>query len=209
MQRADASACVRRLSSAPAGLAASPERPHVPGEPGIWITVLGEMAIFGLFFCIFMFYRSHSIELYRASQLTLNRGFGALNTLLLLSSSAFVVRAVQTFRERSTVQAERLFGLAIVCGCGFVLVKILEYREKIGAGITPASDDFYMFYFVLTGFHLLHVLIGLGLLTWLRRRSRRPWTDPAQLALIESGAVFWHMVDLLWVVLFSLFYLID
>src|SRR5271156_44213 len=106
------------------------------------------MMIFALFFCIFMSYRSQNVEFYRASQSTLNRGFGAINTVLLLTSSGFVVLALQTFRKRLFGKSSQLFSLTIVCGGGFAFVKLLEYYQKISAGITPATNDFYMFYFV-------------------------------------------------------------
>lgn len=183
------------------------KKTHLPGEAGLWVLIGGDLLTFGLFFCTFMFYRGQDVDLYRASQLALNRDLGALNTTLLLTSSWLVVNAVAAFRERSTAFASRLFSAAIICGLGFVISKLFEYGEKVRAGILPTTNEFYMFYYAFTGIHLLHVLIGLLVLIFLLARSRRAWTEPSQVRLIEGGAVFWHLVDLLWVVLFALLYL--
>jgi nitric oxide reductase NorE protein len=170
--------------------------------------ICGDLTVFAVLFGTFVFYRGGDVELYQASQQHLNRDFGVLNTALLLTSSWLAAGAVQAFRDRSCELASRLYGAALLGGLGFVAVKAVEYSQKITAGITPISNDFYMFYFILTGIHLVHVLIGLAVLAWLRVRARRPWTKPTEVAVIEGGTVFWHLVDLLWIVLFALLYLL-
>jgi nitric oxide reductase NorE protein len=86
-------------------------------------------------------------------------------------------------------------------------VKVIEYGAKFRAGITLTSNDFFMFYFMLTGIHLLHVLIGMGVLTFLMRHTAAGVLDERRIQHLESGASFWHLVDLLWIVLFALLYL--
>jgi len=202
------------LSTHSAGLVSA--KTHVPGEVGIWVFILGDMAIFGLFFFVFVYYRGLNIDVYLQSQATLNQNYGALNTLFLLASSWFVAMAVEDMRSKVTRLAPRFFVLAMLCGLGFAVVKIIEYREKITAGITLTSSDFYMYYYIFTGLHFLHVLIGMGVLVflWLKaksavqRKGELPIADKAkEMMLIESGASYWHMVDLLWIVLFPLLYL--
>jgi nitric oxide reductase NorE protein len=139
---------------------------RIPGETGIWVLVFGDLTVFALFFSAFAFYRSQQVELYQASQATLNQSYGVLNTLLLLTGSWFVALAVESARNRSPLRAARLLALAIGSGTAFVVVKYGEYGEKFRAGIGPGTNDFFMYYFVLTGIHLLHVLVGLGLLCW-------------------------------------------
>jgi nitric oxide reductase NorE protein len=102
----------------------------------------------------------------------------------------------------------RFFSLAFLCGLGFVVVKFFEYREKIIAGFTITTNDFYMYYFMLTGIHLVHVVIGMGVLAFLIMTSRNPNLEDSHVNVLESGASFWHMVDILWIVLFALFYLL-
>lgn len=86
--------------------------------------------------------------------------------------------------------------------------KAFEWRTKLAEGLTPATNDFFMYYFVLTGIHLLHVVIGIGVLVLVRRISQRPNLGVRAICAIESGATFWHLVDLLWIVLFALLYLL-
>jgi nitric oxide reductase NorE protein len=192
--------------SAPTALA-SPHRSnaHLPGEAGIWVFVLGDMFVFALMFALFVYYRNENIEMYVNSQKALSQNCGALNTLLLLTSSWLVARGVHLAREGKTKPAWRLLSAARLCGVGFALVKFFEYGEKIHEGITPKSNEFFMFYYVLTGIHFMHVTIGLGVLTFMILRLRDP--EPPSAMMLECGATYWHMVDLLWIVLFPLLYL--
>lgn len=180
---------------------------YIPGEAGVWILVMGDMMIFALFFCIFVWYRADAVEVYKASQATLNQNIGAINTLLLLASSWFVVMAVNGAKKGARHAIAPMFRLAWLCGFGFGVLKIVEYREKIIHGITLTTNDFYMYYYIFTGIHFFHVLVGLGVLTYLITRARAGACDDATISVYESGATFWHMVDLLWIVLFPLIYL--
>ncbi len=195
------------IASNPAG-AAPPAEKHIPGETGIWVFILGDMFVFTLFFAVYTFYFRTSTTLYHASQATLNIHYGLANTLLLLTSSYLVVLAVNGFRRGLGRGVAGLFALAFLCGLGFVAIKILEYREKISAGLSPMTNDFYMFYFVLTGIHFAHVLIGMVLLGVLFRAAMRAPARPGDLTLIEIGASYWHMVDILWIVLFGLLFVL-
>lgn len=185
----------------------------MPGEPGVWVFILGDMLMFALFFAVFVYYRAQDPALYLQSQATLNANLGALNTLLLLTSSWFVVGAVQDARGGHIARARARIALAVLCGVAFVTVKFFEYRDKLGAGITVTSNDFYMYYYMLTGIHLLHVLIGMGVLIFLWRALRQDAVQPdtplsaTALGHLESGASFWHLVDMLWIFLFALLYL--
>ena len=88
------------------------------------------------------------------------------------------------------------------------MLKIVEYSGKVSVGITPLTNEFFMFYFAYTGIHLLHVLIGLGVLVFLTLKARRTSCSPREMRTFESGGVFWHLVDLLWIVLLPLLYLV-
>ncbi|MCY4426733.1 MAG: cytochrome c oxidase subunit 3 [Halieaceae bacterium] len=181
---------------------------HLPGEVGLWIFVLGDMLIFSLFFCVFLFYRAHDVATFSASQATLNMNLGALNTLLLLTSSWFVVLGVEATRRKMKSIAEKMFPLAFLCGVGFGVVKFFEYGEKISKGVTLTTNDFYMYYYIFTGIHFLHVLIGMGVLLFLWSKARRGAFEAGDVQTFESGGAYWHMVDLLWIVLFPLLYLV-
>lgn len=181
---------------------------HLPGEAGIWLFIFGDMMLFSLFFVTFLFYRRQSIELFQASQAHLNQALGALNTLFMLSSSWLVAMAVHAARRNMGKVTPLCFALGFLCGFGFAVVKFFEYGEKIGAGITISSNDFYMYYYMFTGIHFMHVLIGMGVLAFMTRYSWSGGFDARKIGNFESGASFWHVVDLLWIVLFALLYLI-
>ncbi len=182
-------------------------RRQMPGEPGIWMFIFGDMLVFSLFFVTYAFYRAQDVDLFVASQAHLNQRFGVLNTFFMLTSSWFVATAVQSARRNRRGMSAACFASGFACGLGFAVVKLFEYGEKIRAGITPATNDFYMYYYVFTGIHFMHVLIGMGVLAYLARYAWTQDADAARIKNLESGASFWHVVDLLWIVLFALFYL--
>lgn len=179
--------------------------PPLPGDVAIWVFVLGDMVIFGAYFIIFMVYRGHEQASFLASERHLSLASGAVNTLLLLASSRFVALAVAAARAGDVRRARRLIHWGALCGCGFLLVKAHEWFSLVGAGLTFQHNNFYMFYYAFTGVHLFHVLIGLIVLGVMRAELRRP--TGRRTWLIEVGAIYWHLVDLLWIILFALLYL--
>jgi nitric oxide reductase NorE protein len=181
---------------------------HIPGEAGLWVLILGDLLAFSLFFAVFLVHRAQHVALFAASQAAMGRGFGLANTALLLTSSLFVAWAVVAARAGAPAGSARLIILALSCGCGFIGSKVLEWGGKIAAGITLNTNEFYGFYYMFTGIHLLHVLLGMGVLVYLLARSNRADRGASYVAVMEGGGVFWHLVDLLWVILFALFYLL-
>ena len=182
---------------------------HVPGEPGVWIFLFGDMLFFAVLFAVYLHLRGENKELFATSQDHLNRSFGAVNTLVLLISSILVVFALRAFRsEQLRHMASQLTVAGAAVGVIFVIIKAIEYHDKFSAGITPSTNTFYMYYFVLTGLHLFHVILGLVVLTILSRLAKKPDPSPTQIALFEGGACFWHLVDLLWILIFPLLFLV-
>lgn len=175
----------------------------LPGDLDMWVMVLGDLIIFGGYFVVYMIYRAMNPAEFLAAQQHLSINLGVLNTVILLTSSWFVARSVLTARSGDHTGAIRLIYAGGVCGALFMLVKGYEWYAKISAGHTN-SEMFYSFYYVLTGVHLVHVLIGLIVLGVLIRELRNP--GRRRTIIVESGAVYWHMVDLLWVVIFGLLY---
>jgi len=178
--------------------------PHIPGEPGVWILVMGDMFVFALLFGTVAYYRMDGPEVFHASQASLNQALGLTNTFALLTSSLCVVLGLNAARERRGGRG--WITLAMVLGAMFVGFKLLEYAQKGGEGLLPDTNMFFMLYFVLTGMHLGHVLLGL-LALFFMRRAIDPDISPENLRLVECCAIFWHMVDVLWVILFAIFYL--
>jgi nitric oxide reductase NorE protein len=182
------------------------ERP-IPGEPGVWVFIFGDMIMFALLFGVFMYYRGRQPVVFDHSESDLHRSFGAINTLLLLASSLLVLTGVRAIRARMQRLAAACIAGAFVCGSGFLVNKGLEWSALLSAGHKPATNNFFMYFFVLTGIHAFHLLIGMGVLAALFVLARKPALSKGQFAFVEGGACFWHMVDLLWIVLFALLYL--
>ena len=180
--------------------------PRLSGDLGVWLIILLELLTFAILFISFAFARLREMDVFNASQRTLDLHAGALNTVLLITGSwcvACAVRAVR--RDASAVGARWLLG-ALACGGGFVVLKLTEYADKLASGIDLSSNTFYMFYFMLTGFHFLHVVVGMLALAYLWFKTRRGDYGSHDCHALETGGAFWHMVDLLWIVLFPLVY---
>ncbi|WP_028474981.1 cytochrome c oxidase subunit 3 family protein [Nevskia ramosa] len=181
---------------------------RLPGVEGVWVFVLADMCFFGVLFVSFMQERIKQGALFETARHTLNPDFGGINTLILLTSSWFVVLAVDAAKRDRISAIPKLLLAAMLCGIAFGISKAIEYGGKLAAGITPMSNDFYMFYFSLTGIHLLHVIGGCVMLTVFWLKARKGEFDSRNLKVLESGATYWHMVDLLWIFLFPLLYLL-
>ena len=181
-----------------------PDGERVQGELSMWVFVLGDLVIFAVYFLIFMVERTQQRDVFLASQQHLSQNIGVLNTLVLLASSWFMARGVLAARVGDHVRAARLTTVAGLCGVVFILVKAFEWTAEIRAGHTLPTNDFFAFYFVLTGVHLLHVLMGLIVVGIVLRELRTP--SLRRVSMVETGAVYWHMVDLIWVIVFALLY---
>jgi nitric oxide reductase NorE protein len=180
---------------------------RLPGVDGVWVFIGADSVIFAILFLSFMQERLKNPDVFEASRQTLNMHLGGIDTLILLTSSWSVALAVQAMK-RDLVDREPLLLLGgAVTGLMFMVSKAIEYFQKFAHGITPGTNPFFMWYFTLTGIHLIHVVVGTSMLTYLWIRSRRGTYDHLHKAVPESVASYWHLVDLLWVVLFPLLYL--
>lgn len=180
-------------------------RKHIPGESSMWFFVIGDLLIFGVYFVAYMYYRGQDHATFLQGQAKLNLDIGAINTIVLLTSSLFVALGTSAARAGRTPEALRLFWIALGIGATFPLFKVFEYVPEIIAGSTPGTNLFFMYYFVMTGMHLCHVLLGLVILSFVIRNLRGPAAP--RISFVETGATYWHMVDVLWLVLFALLYL--
>ncbi len=183
------------------------EHSHPPGDLAIWFFMLAELLAFAVFFSAYAFARANQVELFDTMQRNLDRNSGALNTLFLITASWCVARAVHavTHTNASRVASRWLLG-GIACGAGFLVVKLFEYAHVFGAGISLSTNTFYMFYISLTFFHFMHVVLGMVILVVLWRQTAAGHYGPGRANGLESGAAYWHMVDLVWIVLFPLVY---
>ncbi|MBV1915757.1 MAG: cytochrome c oxidase subunit 3 family protein [Pseudomonadales bacterium] len=180
----------------------------LPGDLAIWLFIFMELLVFGIFFIVYAVMRIQNIELFNKYQLTLNRELGLANTLLLISSSYFVVRAVQAIRGDDVDRCVYWLYAALAGGTGFLILKGLEYQEKFSAGIGLGTNTFYMFYLSLTLFHFLHVVLGMIILSAVVVMAKCGKYSANSHTGVETGASYWHMVDLVWIILFPLVYII-
>jgi len=189
-------------------LTAAPREKHLAGDGMVWLLVLAELLTFGLLFASFAVARWREPEVFAQGQATLSLHTGALNTLLLVTASWAAVRAVRAFEaDRGRTGAHWLLA-ALAAAVGFLLVKSFEFAGKVQAGFDWATNAFTLLYTLLTGFHYLHVLVGAIVFAVLWHKARSGAYGRASHMAPASGAVFWHMVDLLWMVLFPLVYVI-
>ena len=181
---------------------------YPPGDFAIWIFIYAELLVFGIFFLAYAFARSQNVELFNESQQHLNRTAGAINTLVLITSSYFVVRAVAAIRENRSRLCARWLLAAVLLACVFIVIKLTEFHAKQQAGISLSTNTFYMFYLSMTFFHFLHVILGMVILTAVMRKAWQGGYSDTDHTGVETGASYWHMVDMVWIILFPLVYVI-
>jgi nitric oxide reductase NorE protein len=176
----------------------------IPGQPDMWFFVLFEMLVFTSYFVVYMFIRATHNELFLQYQAKLDVRVGVLNTLLMLASSWAMARGVQAARAGAFRSAMAYTAVTAGLGFAFLVVKVVEWVRLIRLGYGFTTNDFFMHYFFLTAIHAVHLLIGfvaLGVVVY-QLRTRRSQE------LIETSATYWHTVDVLWVLIFSLLYVV-
>lgn len=186
----------------------APAIARLPGDAGLWIFIVADMAAFAMFFLVFASGRVESPELYEQSRRMLDVNLGLLNTLILLTSSLFMVRAVEAARARNRAAVKRNLLLTMLIGSAFGVSKIAEYTAKGKAGISILTNEFFTYYFAFTGIHFLHFVIGIAALLVAHSKARRDAMDDRFVIWIEATGCYWHMVDLLWIMLFPMLYLL-
>ncbi len=173
---------------------------HLPGNPLMWVLILSELFVFGAFFAGFSVDRAMHPALFAASQARLDRVAGGVNTMLLLSSGLAAAIALRNRSEGNVKACRWWLGGAVTLGVGFLAIKIMEYADNAALGITMETDDFFTLFYLMTGFHGLHVVLGIVILAIVG------WKCSSE--NVETGTAFWHMVDLIWVLLYPIVYLI-
>lgn len=186
-----ASATLRHLSDPPGGVL-------------MWIVVLLELVTFSMIFVMLGVFRSGDAAAFETGQRSLDPAFGLALTVTLLTSGWLVAEAVHAYRTEHVTRARRYYAAGILVGLGFVGLKVFDFVAKSRAGLGLGSD-FGAAYFLATGFHFVHVLVGLVMLVSVARRlGRQRFEDPE--TAVAGTALFWHMCDIAWLFLFPLFY---
>lgn len=185
---------------------------------GMWLFLFTELLLFGGLFLLYAVYLKRYPQEFAAGGQQLNWILGGANTVILLTSSLFAAMSVSAIQRDERKRAVGLIGGTILCAAGFMVIKYFEWSAKIGHGIYPGSQHlkagapgesvFFSLYYMTTGIHGLHVLIGGGLLSWIAWKVKSGGVNPDDYVLLENGALYWHLVDLIWIFIFPLYYLV-
>ncbi len=214
----------------------SPQQQYDAGKLGIWLFLVTEVLFFSGLFCAYAVYRFNHPEIFRYAHFFLDTTMGAINTVVLILSSltiAWAVRAVQLNQRRLAVG---MLVVTLLCAAAFMVIKYIEYTHKFHMGLTwgesfaPSAEAlrevlgeahgevlekpanlhlFFSIYFCMTGLHGIHVLAGIGVIIWMIVRTARGDFSSEYFGPVEYTALYWHIVDLVWIFLFPLLYLID
>ena len=185
---------------------------------GMWLFLYTEIMLFGGLFVIYANYHHRYIEEFADGGAALNLVVGTLNTVLLLASSFTVAASISALRKGTHRIAVVFLGASILMGLLFLVNKYFEWSEKFAHGIYPGSPElgegphgltiFYGLYYTITGLHGLHVLIGLGVLTVCSTLILTGRIHKEEDIVLENSGLYWHLVDLIWIFIFPLFYLV-
>ena len=186
---------------------ASTWRP-LPGDAAWWMFLTAEFATICIFCVTFAVMRAADPVGFAASQAHLDPTLAFTNTLILITSGWCAARGVLAIKGGRAKATSYWYGAALLLGVVFLFIKTSEYSAKSAEGISLGTDTFFFFYYFLTGFHYLHVMLGVVFLGYIIVKTSRGAIDEATVHNTESSAAFCHMLDLVWVILFPLLYLL-
>ena len=181
---------------------------------GLWLFLATEILLFAVMFTAFGIYRYLHLAEFHAGSHHLDWRLGATNTAVLLFSSYTAAMALDAGQHGNNKAIIKNFGISIFCGFIFLCIKYFEYSHKYHDGLFPGGADFGKFknflglYFCMTGLHGLHVIIGMCLMGWVVTKARKNRFSPDYYTPVELSALYWHLVDLIWIYLFPLLYLV-
>lgn len=175
---------------------------------GIWAFLATEILLFGGLFTAYTVYRIRYQALFHEQHLHLNRTFGAVNTVILICSSLSVAIGIAAIKAGKQAILKLCLAITLILASSFLFIKYLEYSEHIGNGELPSSNLFFSLYYMMTGLHAIHVLAGMAALTTMLIMTNRGAFSKEYSTPVEITGIYWHFVDLVWIYLFPLLYLI-
>ncbi|MCC5906146.1 MAG: cytochrome c oxidase subunit 3 family protein [Balneolaceae bacterium] len=188
---------------------------------GMWVFLVTEILFFGGLFLAYIVYRAWYPELYLLASEELHTFWGAVNTVVLIGSSLTVAMAIRSAQLNQIKGLIINLWITIGLACVFMVIKYFEYAEKFGKGILPGgyytyegieheqANIFFSIYYMMTGLHGIHVLVGIGLMLWLVYKAKKKVFHSGYYTPVEITGLYWHLVDIIWIFLFPLLYLID
>lgn len=197
-----------------------PKTAYESAKLGMWLFLATEVLLFGGLFAAFALYRWYYLAEFHAASHHLDKIMGATNTVVLLISSFFAAMAVSSAQRGDNKKVSNYIILTIICAAIFLVIKYFEWSAKYHHGIFPGTvgwnspefnkeyKSFFGLYYCMTGLHGLHVIFGMGFLGWVLSKSMKNRFSPDYYTPVELGALYWHIVDLIWIYLFPLLYLV-
>jgi cytochrome c oxidase subunit 3 len=199
-------------------VAHNPHRDDIASKLGMWLFIFTELLLFGGLFLVYAVYRYIYLQDFHYAAMQLNVIFGSVNTVVLLISSMTIAMAITALQKGNKKLSMNLILLTIILAFVFLVNKYFEWGAKFEHHLYPGSDVmfqlkrgvilFYGLYFFMTGLHAFHVIVGMILLTVIWFRVRNGQVTSTKFMLLENGGLYWHLVDLIWIFLFPLLYLI-
>jgi cytochrome c oxidase subunit 3 len=188
--------------------AESPEQGLETAKLGIWAFLATEVLLFGGLFTTYIIYRMKYPELFYSEHLKLSRPLGMVNTVVLITSSLTMALGIAAIKRGRQLAARVYIGLTIALACGFLGVKYVEWSEDFAHGLYPGTNLFFSLYFMMTGLHGIHVVAGIAALSWVLFLACRGKFSVEYSTPVEISGLYWHFVDLVWIYLFPLLYLV-
>jgi cytochrome c oxidase subunit 3 len=210
---------------------ADPEQQREASSLGMWVFLATEIMFFGGLFCAYLVYRRWYFGDFAAASKSINPILGGTNTAVLICSSLTVVLAVWAAQTARKTMLVVMLAITMLLGLAFLGIKAVEYKEKFDEHHVPGASFsfnnvpipghpgeyanprhaqiFFSLYFIMTGLHALHMIVGLGIFTWLLYMAWKGRFTPEWHTPVEIGGLYWHFVDIIWIYLFPLLYLID
>lgn len=196
------------------------EQQRESSKLGMWIFLLTEVLTFGGLFAAYAVFRAWYPDMFINAHKALDVTMGSINTVVLITSSVTIALAIRSLQIGKAIAAQRYLILTLLLAATFLVIKYFEYSHKFHVGQLPGHfytyegiegtnpHVFFGIYFAMTGLHGLHVIIGMGVITWMLIRTAKGEFSPEYYTPVEMTGLFWHLVDLVWIYLFPLFYLI-
>jgi cytochrome c oxidase subunit 3 len=198
----------------------SAEHEYSTSKQGIWMFMVTEILMFGAIFVAYGIFHSIYPEMFAEGASHLDWKMGFINTLVLITSSYTMAMSIHHVQKNEINKAVIKLIITLICACIFLLIKYFEYHHKFELGLYPGKwfefkeaqhanlALYFSFYFVMTGLHGIHVLFGMALITWVLIRTKRGDFNSKYYTGLEGVGIFWHIVDLIWIYLFPILYLI-
>ncbi|MEH6452757.1 MAG: cytochrome c oxidase subunit 3 family protein [Psychromonas sp.] len=182
---------------------------YLPGDLAMWFFILAELTVFAIFFIAFAVTRQMYPQMFIEGQAYLHPVAGGINTIALITSSLFVALSVEAIKRNAQSTAKYYLIAAIALAALYIVVKSWEYKQLVDAGMGLSTNTYFTLYFMITAFHYMHILLGMVILAAMALKTGRGGYLGQSLSGFEAGACYWHMVDLVWVILFALIYVIQ